>query len=282
MKKLFKMALVCAMAFSVVMPSPKALTAWNLDSWVDGEGYGSATKVDENITNLKGEAEALEDGMFEGPYSKASTAKLADGIHEEVYVSLDSDNYAEGEHFEITTGLKNKNGEYINEALVMTQKVGDETMLVTAGWAPNFKAEVKEDGVYTYQYKMFIQDEVAYVNFSLYKWDEEIATTGDVKLDSIVGPDSIIPVLEEEEVSVKYLWFCNINVAKGVNVYTELPEKPVAPSEPVEPTEPVEPETPDNALNENPNTYDAITNYVALAVLACGALGFASKKVLSN
>lgn len=279
MKKLFKMALVCAMAFSVVMPSPKALTAWNLDSWVDGEGYGSATKVDENITNLKGEAEAGEDGMFEGPYSKASTAKLADGIHEEVYVSLDSDNYAEGEHFEITTGLKNKNGEYINEALVMTQKVGDK-MLVTAGWAPDFKVEVLEDGVYTYQYKMFVKDEVAYVNFSLLKWDEVIGTTGDVEIDSIKVPGAFRPVLDEEDVSVKYVWFCGIKVAKGVNVYTELPEKPVVPEEPEVPVEPEE--KPDNALNENPNTYDAITNYVALAVLACGALGFATKKVLSN
>ena len=53
--------------------------------------------------------------------------------------------------------------------------------------------------------------------------------------------------------NIRSIWFCNVQTANGVNVYTTLLEKPSEeiPVEPVEPTEPSdEVTTPDNTIEE--------------------------------
>lgn len=220
MKKIY-FALLSVATFLFAIHSVSALTEYKSDGWTAGTGYGTATKVDENIANLKGEST-----HHAGPFSKASTAKLADGIEEEVYVEIDPEKIADRELFEITLGLKNKANEYVSEAVVMTQKVGDE-FKVTAGWATDFEAVITAKGIYTYHWDMYIKEveqvKKTYVKFTLLQGNREIATTGEVDLDTIKTNDTKNPIAEQEDVSVKYLWFCNIQVAEGVNVYTKLP-----------------------------------------------------------
>lgn len=207
-------------------------TEYKYEGWTSSGGYGSATKVDDNITNLKGE-DTASGGMYLGPFSKASTAKLEDGILEEVYVELDPAKFSDHELFEVSLALKNDSNAYVNEAVVMTQKVGDE-FNITAGWAPNFKGVVKTKGIYTYQWKMYMEEDKTYVEFTLLKGNREIATSGKVDFDSFGSNDAKNPISGEDNVSVKYLWFCNIAVANGVNVYTELPTVEVTFVDPTE------------------------------------------------
>ncbi|MCI6265992.1 MAG: InlB B-repeat-containing protein [Erysipelotrichaceae bacterium] len=221
MKKKFGITLLSIATFICATHSVNALTTYEADDWEDGSGYGTATEVDDNITNIKGETVA-DGGMFYGPYSKASTAKLADGITEETYIMLDPEKYNHGEFFQVSLGLKNGADEYVNEAVVMTQKV-DDAFKLTAGWASDFSATVTRKGIYTYQWKMFIDNGKTYVNFTLLQGNREIATTGNIDFDTVDGPDSKDPIADEADVSVKYLWFCNVQVANGVDVYTELP-----------------------------------------------------------
>ena len=220
-KKRFGLTLLSIATFIFATHSVNALTTYEATDWEDGSGYGTATEVDDNITNIKGETVA-DGGMFYGPYSKASTAKLADGITEETYIMLDPTQYSQSEFFELSLALKNGAGEYVNEAVVMTQKVGD-SFKFSASWAPNFSATVTRKGIYTYQWKMFIDGNKTYVNFTLLQGNREIATTGNVDFDTVIGPDSKSPIAAEADVSVKYLWFCNVQVANGVDVYTQLP-----------------------------------------------------------
>ena len=221
MKKIFSLALCVILALVLFATSVSAAT-YTFDSFVDGSGYGTKTQVNENVTNLKGEDTAVG-GMYVGPYSKASTSKIEDGILEESYIELNLDNTKNGEFFEVSLALQNAANEYVTEAVVMTQKTAENEMVITAGWAPNFKAVVSSNGIYTYQWRMFVENDTPYVNFSVLSGDTVIGTTGNVDLDTIQGPDDKNPILDEEGVCVKYLWFCNINVDAGVNVYAQLP-----------------------------------------------------------
>lgn len=221
MKKKIGFTLLSIATFVFATHSVNALTTYDYSDWNDGSGYGTATEVDDNITNIKGDS-VPNGGMYQGPYSKASTAKLADGITEETYVMLDPDKFSNGELFEVTLGLKDANGEYVSEAVSMTQKIGD-VFKVTTSWASNFSASVTRKGIYTYQWKMFIDGGKTYVKFTLSQGNREIASTGNIDFDTIVTSDTKNPIASQTDVSVKYLWFCNVQVANGVDVYTELP-----------------------------------------------------------
>ncbi len=223
MKKRIGLALVSIVTFMVATNSANALTTWHYDDWTSGGGYGTATKVDDNITNIKGNDTAT-DGMFVGPYSNVSTAKLADenGITEEVHVMIDPAQLAHAEFFEVNLGLKNGAGAYVTEASVMTQKNGDSVHISTS-LSADFAVNITRKGVYTYQWHVFLDGDKTYVNFTLLQGNNEIATTGDIDFDTIVGPDSKHPIAEQSDVAVKYLWFCNVQVANGIDVYTELP-----------------------------------------------------------
>lgn len=230
MKKKMGFAVLSIAAFMFAIHSASALTEYKFDGWYAENGYGSKTKVDENITNLKGN-ETASGGMYVGPFSKAAkNVKLADGITEEVHVGLDFDEIKEGEYFEASLALKttNDNNEekYVSEAVVMSQRVGDKIKL-TAGWAKDFEAYIQAKGVYTYQWKMWIETEEnakkTYVQFTLLQGEKEIATTGKIDFDTLTTADTLNPIAEQKDVTVKYLWFCNINVKEGVNIYTEVP-----------------------------------------------------------
>lgn len=229
-KKKMGFAVLSIAAFMFAIHSASALTEYKFDGWYAENGYGSKTKVDENITNLKGN-ETASGGMYVGPFSKAAkNVKLADGITEEVHVGLDFDKIKEGEYFEASLALKttNDNNEekYVSEAVVMSQRVGDKIKL-TAGWAKDFEAYIQAKGVYTYQWKMWIETEEnakkTYVQFTLLQGEKEIATTGKIDFDTLTTADTLNPIAEQKDVTVKYLWFCNINVKEGVNIYTEVP-----------------------------------------------------------
>ena len=106
MKKILKITL-CLMVSLTIFASTIYATVYNYDSFSTPENYGTKTKIDENITNLNGNRTETGEKL-QGPYSKASTAKLADGITEETYIELDLDKFAEGEYFEVSLALKNK------------------------------------------------------------------------------------------------------------------------------------------------------------------------------
>lgn len=230
MKKKMGFAVLSIAVFMFAIHSASALTEYKFDGWYAEDGYGSKTKVDENITNLKG-SETATDGMYVGPFSKAAKdVKLADGITEEVHVGLDFDTIKDGEFFEASLALKttNANGgeEYVSEAVVMSQRVGDKIKL-TAGWAPDFEAYVTSKGVYTYQWNMWIEEvenvKKTYVQFTLLQGESEVGTTGKIDFDTLTTADTKNPIADQGDVTVKYLWFCNLNVAKGIDVYTEVP-----------------------------------------------------------
>lgn len=225
MKKLFKLTLcvIVALALSIALFNINVNAAtYDYDSFTDGSGYGTKTKVSDNVTNLKGQYDSGM-GMYVGPFSKASTAKLADGISEEAYIEVDMDKIATGEFFDVSLALKNASDEYVSEAVVASQKTAEDEVTVHAGWAPEFEVVLDKTGIYTYQWNMFVEEDTPYVNFTILSGDTVLGTTGNVDMDTIQGPDDKTPILEQEDVSVKYLWFCSLNVAEGINVYATLP-----------------------------------------------------------
>ena len=268
-KKVLGMAMVSLFAF-VPFLNVSAQTEWTLKDWETENGdYGSVTAVDDNITNIKGSDTATE-GMFLGPYSMKSEAKLADGITEDVYIELNKDSMANGELFGLTMSLNDASDSYVTELLVNTQKVNDG-YLVTVGLDPDFSYTISEDGVYTYRYTATLEDGKTYLQFSILKWDEVIAST--TKID--MG--------ETTAVSAGYMWFCSITAANGINVYTTLPEKPSEeiPVEPVEPTEPSEevttPDSESTIEEQNPETSDSIILTVGMLVTSLTLVGFGIK-----
>ncbi len=256
MKKIISLIVFFVAVFGFVFKA-SALTTYNYNDWYAQEGYGSKEKISDNITNLKGIYDA-EMGMNVGPYSKKSSTKLKDGITEEVNVEINFDTMDKDELFEITLGLKNSDNQYVSEAVVTTQKTKDDEVKLSATWAPRFSLLVKESGIYTYRWKMFIKDNVTYVNFTLLNYDTVVGTTGDINLDEIKTGDTKTPIASEKDVSIKYFWFCNIKANKGVNVYTILPAKEVS----------------------NPNTKDNVNLYFFLASisLVLTVILFKSKK----
>lgn len=222
MKKIFY-ALFTVLLMGVYVGNVDAATNFTFDGWNTASGYyGTATKVSDNITNLKGREDAIG-GMYLGPFNKqGDKAALLDGIKEQTHVELNFDTMAFHEYFETSLALKNGAGNYVAEAVVMTQKITEDQIRITSGWS-DFEAIVTETGVYTYQWEVFVEEEKTYVIFSLLNNDKVIATTGKVDFDGIDTVDTLNPIAEEEGVTVKYLWFCNVNVAKGINVYTTLP-----------------------------------------------------------
>ena len=219
MKKVLVLSLCVVLALLVLSTSAFA-TTYDFDSFTDGAGYGKVEKVDDNVTKITG-------GPSEGPFSKASTQKLEDGISEKVNVEINLDKMAQGELFEVSLALKNSADAYVTEAVVMAQKVDANTVKLTAGWAPDFSINVTESGIYTFNWEMYTENGKSYVNFSLLNYGVSVGTTGPVDLDSsaMTTADTLNPVADQDGVSVKYLWFCNVQVAEGINVYAELPEK---------------------------------------------------------
>ncbi len=203
-----------------------SLTSVSARTWQTGDGvFGSAT-TEGNVTTLTGKTNADFEGQVVGPYSKDSKAKLSDGIKEEAYIIIDDlAKIPERQFFEVTVSLDEsaeKTDKQLTERVVMAQKVGD-ALVVThgdnspelTGWAPDFKAEIKENGVYTFQWNYFRENGKAYINFKVLHGDELIGETGKLEMPEITA--------EMTDVQVRSLWFTNIQVDGGVKVREELP-----------------------------------------------------------
>ena len=248
-----------------------AMEKFTFDDWDAQSGvYGSATKVDDNITNMKG-AWNEGAGMAYGPFTKKSQATLKDGVTEEVNVELNKENIADNEFFELSMAFNNAEGTNSDEVIVMTQRVGDSYIL-TSGKAPEFKGEISEDGIYTYRYHAYMEGENTYWEFTLLKDGEEVLTTGKVDLG----------VRDFE--TVRYIWFCNVQVEQGVNVYTNVPEKPATedPTTPEEPENNPEETKPEEDVKdevENPKTSDGIMIAFGLLAVSIVTVVIAKKKL---
>lgn len=213
MKKFITRSLFAFVIMGFALVSVNAATVYEPDDWTDGSGYGTATEVETYITNIKGETTAVG-GMYVGPFSKKSTQTLDAGITEELLIDLDFNSMTAPEFFEVSLALNDDTDAYLDEAVVMTQMVEEGKVKLTAGWAPDFEAEVTEDGVYTYRWEVYKENGKSYVKFSLVDNGTVVATTGAKEFAS----------LNVDGVSVRYVWFCNVNVAEGVNVYSRLPK----------------------------------------------------------
>lgn len=268
-KKILGVAMVGLFAL-IPMINVEAKTEFTATDWIidGGDGRGTVTALDDNITNIKGDETESSPGMYYGPYSTKSEAKLADGITEEVYIELNKDSMTHGELFALTMSLNNAEGDYVEELLVNTQKVNDE-YLIKVGLDPDFSATITEDGVYTYRYTATLEDGKTYLQFSVLKWDEVIASTDKIDMG----------VTEAE--SVRRLWFCGISAANGINVYTTLPEKPSEeiPVEPVDPTEPTEEVTTPTVEEQNPETSDSIVLTIGMLVTSLTLVGFGVRAI---
>ena len=270
MKKLMKFASMVMVGLFALIPmmNVDAKTLFTATDWeTDNNTYGSFTKVDDNITNLKGNA-IDTNGQFFGPFTHKSTAALADGITEEVNVELDPETWAQAEYITLTTSLKNQAGEYVSEAGIWAQKDGDAIYIFPSWNQTDRTIKITEKGVYTFQYNFTMDKDKVNFNFNLKLWDDVVASINE-DLDNIVGPDTKNPVAEQEGVVVKSIWFNNITVANGVNVYTNLPENP-SEEIPVEPVNPVDPETPVEEVKDevaNPETSDGILLFLGLTAV---------------
>lgn len=262
LKKVVMMALVGAFVF-VPMVNANALTEFAYEDWNAPTSYGSATKVDDNITNLKGNDDT--DGQNEGPYV-AMEKKVADGVEEATYVELNKNQIADRELFEVTVSYKDADKNWSANGTVMTQRVGDKFVL-TSGLDPDFRVEVDQDGVYTYKFNATQEEGKTYWQFTLLKNDEVIGTTNKMEVTGAFPCDYITS-----------LWFCNIKVANGVNVYKTLPSEPT--EEPAE--EPTTPPTEQEKVEdttENPETSDGILFLGLLAVVGVAGTALTYKRL---
>lgn len=216
-----KVAIAGLLAMFLGLVAVNAKTNFTFEGFTTGSDYGTKTKVSDTVVNLKGNEEA-SGGMFVGPFNKESKATLADGITEEVNIEIDPSSMAQGELFEVSLALKNKGNEYVTEYVAMAQKDGEVVNITTS--KENFKVAISEQGIYTYQWKMYKESEKTYVEFAVLSGAKVLGTTGKIDFDTVTGPATKNPIASEEEVDVKYLWFCNIQVEDGINVYLTLPE----------------------------------------------------------
>lgn len=230
MKKKIEMALFGVVACMFALTS---VSAASYGDWITGNDnvgtdyYGSKVKVNDNLTTLKGTVNAGA-GMTYGPYINKDTL-LTDGISEDTNVMLDPEKYTTGEFFDLNLALKtvddNQVAVYVNEYNVHVERVA-EGFKITSSINNDFSALVKEKGIYTLRLEAFVEEtegeEVPYAKFTLLQGERELATVKG-NFDDIEGPDSLYPMLEQGEISFKYLWFCNIRAQAGVDVYTELP-----------------------------------------------------------
>lgn len=235
MKKKFGLLLMSIATFVFAIHTASAYTSYNPTDWIDAGGaYGEVNVIDTNLVNLKGTDTTLAaTGMWYGPYSNISTGKLADGIYEEINVELDPEKYTHGEFFDVSLGLKDGSNNYVSEARIFTQKVGDKFKL-TVSWDNDFETYVSQKGIYTYGWSVYTKDDgITYVDFYLYKGGREVASLTEKSLDAITQA-ATSPIADQDDVAVKYIWFDSINAVEGVNVYTELPTVKLTFVDPVE------------------------------------------------
>lgn len=258
-KRVFGGILAIALAFGIMTPRASAL---KFEDWQTADGaYGFVVKADDNITNLKGAKVLNADNSHAGPYTKVSTQTVADGIKEEAYIEIDPETMDAGEKFTLTLALDDTSNNYTDEILVLAYKTNQNTVKLQLGLDNAFSYEIEEAGVYTFCYEVEkAEDGKVNGKFTILLWDEELASTNVLDLN-------------EDSVKVRYIWFSDVSVADGLNVYTELPEKPtVGPDR----------ENPSEESEKNPDTSDNVALYIALAFMGLSAVGATTKSLLKT
>ncbi len=263
--KIFLRLMVCVFMLLPFM-SANALEKFTFEDWdIQSGAYGSVTKIDDNVTNIKG-VWYEDKGMAYGPFTKKSQTSLEDGITEEINIELNKETIANGEFFELSMAFNDSSGNYSDEVIVMTQRV-DDVYVLTSGKAPEFNAQISEDGIYTYRYSAYLKDGTTYWQFTLLKDGTTVATTGEISLG----------VTDFKQ--VRYIWFCNIRIDQGVNVYTNVPT--VSDSEDSVTSE--ESETTSEEITDeetNPKTSDGILITIGILGVSAFALIIARKKLV--
>ena len=210
------LTLVPTMAFAA--ENEQAAPVFEPSDWTAPDGYGSIETVSDNVVILKGDDELNSDNSHCGPYTKAKASQLADGtIVDEVNVFINPAKMAAGEKFSLTTSINGGEGEtseYLSETVVNFWKDNEGGVSVAVGLAPEFSAQIKTAGIYTLQYKYAVKDDAVVGTFTILKRGETIATTGEFAMSPAVA------AADAKERG--YVWFCDISVADGLKVYSEL------------------------------------------------------------
>ncbi len=261
-KKICGVVLLSSMMLAFLTPI-KALTNYKTRDWKtvmpesecvadesDCTGYnaGSTKQVEKtNKTEIKsnsytGNKETDANkwiGMKVGPYVEGGNTTIDNGINEELKIELGTDIIKPQEFFEVSFSLKNKEGNYVNELNVFTENVGDSIYVGIQGiqttgghFIGDPIAKISEHDVYTYSWKLNEHDNKSYVTFVVKNSKgEEIGNSGELEINENFKGNEVKQIgtdVQSNEVSVRWIWLCNIQVANGLTVYSN-PELTVTP-----------------------------------------------------
>ncbi len=182
--------------------------------WVAGEGYGSVETVKDYMAVLKGDETLNSDNSHTGPYVNTKGGEIVkngSAVVDEVHVYIDPAEMVQSEKFALTSSLNNKNNEYVDELLVLFQKVNNETVRVTSNMDKSFDYSINEAGLYTLKYSYIPGDLNIAGNFSIWKDGEKVAST-----INIIMPNATV----ENTSGRRSVWFSDISVENGLEVYS--------------------------------------------------------------
>lgn len=231
MKKRVLVTLIIAMmvvsnfAFLNVVDAQSALKK----VWTTSQGYGSAeVNPNNNITTLMGNNQPDEYNRHVGPYTKSNMETFAyDGtISFDVNVKIEPSSMAEGESFEVTAALNNSRADtYVTELRVLFKKVGNVVKVTPAAPIYAFEYDLSTSGIYTLNwiYTKNLTTQKIECDFSIHEGDTTLMHSEISDIDIILG---VIPAYENADAG-RYLWFANIDVDAGLNVYHTLPSNVV-------------------------------------------------------
>ena len=187
------------------------------EDWVSGEGYGSVEKKSDNLAVLKGDPQLNSDAKHSGPYVNTKGGLLEEGIVvDEVNVFIDPESLTVGEKFSLTASLNDQNDAYLTEFAVNFWKDYDGGVTVKAGLDPAFEAGLTKAGLYTLRYEFLKGDAFVFGKFSIWLDGRKVAETDDV----IMSNADYGVVSAEVAKGRRALWFCDISVEDGLQVYS--------------------------------------------------------------
>ena len=224
MKKFIGTVLVITMMVFNILPV-SALTNYKPDRYQPNfndatGGEAVKNKDNANVITLKGTpGTSSYNGMDVGPYIKTSS-KITDkgGIHEVLYV--DHSTLKGTELFQISYQI-GKGENYANEVDTITQRGNDGKIRVSLSGITDFGVELPDNGIYKYDFKSYVgSDDAVKVEFSVYdSTDKLIGSSKELDLNQKFTYERT-EVSKTDDVTLNAIWFCNIKVADGVNVYS--------------------------------------------------------------